>query len=51
MKLNDDENIPIQQSNNVQQFLMTMNIINKTANCDKEKCQYKAIKLRTKRTK
>ena len=50
MEFNDDENIPIQQSNNVQRiirFLMSMKILNKTANCNKEKCQYREMKLRT----
>ena len=54
MDFNDDENIPIQQSNNVQRiirFLMSMKILNKTANCHKDKCQSREMKLRTRELK
>ena len=54
MDFNDDENVPIQQSNNVQRiirFLMSMKILNKTANCNKDKCQYREMKLRTRELK
>ena len=54
MDFNDDENIPIHQSKSVKRiirFLIAANVINKTANCDKDKCQNRAMKLRTRELK